>query len=222
MMSTFRKIALGFVVIFLGTESFAQFQNVRPQGIKGTIGFGLTEYSVLSPKSDFKLDDGIFTSISGEAPLNFLGLFVTIGLNYMQTSGQTNYDYRTLSEHYAVDDISFDASTYQISLGFKFKPIRGILSPYVEGGGLMGYQTIEYKNRRTELNAIGSNYKTKDGLMETGYYGDAGLEVTFSERFGVKAGYKYIKTESRPFVTLGDQKVKYDARVLHFGVTTQF
>lgn len=216
------KTLLCLVVVLVSTDALAQFQSIRPQGIKGTIGFGLTEYSVLSPNKDFKLDDGIYTSVSGEAPLNFLGLFVTIGLNYMQTSGQTNYDYRTLSEHYAVQDISFDSSTFQVSLGFKFKPIKAILSPYVEGGGLLGYQTIEYKNRTTELRAIGSNYKTKDGLMETGYYGDAGLEVNFSERFGVKAGYKYIKTESRPFSTLADNKVKYDARVFHFGVTTQF
>lgn len=215
-------IVLIFATVSFVEQSFGQIQNIRPRGVKGSAGFGLAEYKIHSGFENYLMDDGLFTTVQAETPLDALGLHATLMLNFFKTAGRTNYQYSTLSQTYTASDVAFDAQTFQIGLGMKWRPLEAVMSPYIEGGGIMGYYQVQYKNLSAQTAAQGTEAKARDSLTETGYYGDAGLEIRFSEKFGVKAGYRYQMMSTRPFNTLGDNKIKYAARVLHFGVVTQF
>lgn len=207
----------------LAFEAAAQFQGMRPKGIRGSIGFGLAEYTIHSPNNkNMRIDDGLLTTIAGEAPLNDGSLLAAVSLHYLKGDGLTNYSYSTLQQDYAASDVSFDSTAFTIGLGLKFKPIPAMISPYIEGGGLIGYHELKYTRGLEGLNAVGDNYDTKDSLTETGFYGDIGVEVTFSEYFGVNVGYRLHMMTTRPFDTLGREKIRYDLGMLHFGVMTQF
>jgi opacity protein-like surface antigen len=198
----------------------AQFANIKPKGLRGSVGFGLSEYKVQQGTQNFKLDDGKFTAVQGETELAG-PLLITVSMNFLKTSGRTNYNSNTLSQNYSATDIAFDDSAYQLALGFKFRPFASVLSPYIEAGGILGYHEIQYKDAKSILPS-GGTPKTKDALTETGYYGDAGVEVHFSDKFGLCVGYRMQQMQTKNFATLGDTKVKYDANIIHFGVITQF
>ncbi len=210
------------IISFTVNNSEAQTpgSGFRFQDIKGSAGFGIIEYTVTEPSTAFRLDDGIFTALQGEAPFGFLAM--TVSLNYLKTEGRSNYDYSTLAQNYTATDLAFDSTSFQLGLGLKLPLLPAPLSPYVEGGGILGYHTIKYKGDLSQLTAQGSDFKREDSLTELGYYAEAGLEVTFSESFAIRAAYRYIKMESRPFSTLGDQKIIFDARVIHAAVLKQF
>lgn len=198
----------------------AQFASIQPRGIRGSAGFGLAEYDIKKGASDFKMDGGLFTTIQGEAEVSG-PLLVTVHLNFLQATGRSNYDYSTLSQRYTGQDLSFSAQTFQIGLGFKYRPFEAVLSPYIEGGGLVGYYQISYKNAATKVTPSG-DYKNKDSLIELGYYGDAGLEVRFSEEFGLIVGYRLQIMDTRTFETLGNTTLRYQANIIHFGVSRAF
>ncbi len=192
-------------------------------GLKGVNtygGFGFAEYDVKSPENNFRMDQGIFAFIGGERDINDHGLSVTVSFNYMTTEGQSFYDYSTLGGvRYTGTDIAFDSTNYQLGLGFKqrFFP-SGWFRPYVEAGGLFGYHEIKYKGNLSAIQMVAGGgdpnaYKRKDGLTGVGYYGEAGVEVDFSETYGIRVGGRYQITETRAFETLADEKVKFDTLV---------
>ena len=220
-------------------SSAAQAQSFRGttgafRGIAGYAGFGVAQYSVLSPTQAFRMDQGIYAFLGGERQMGKTGLFITLSLNYMDSSGQSFYDYTTLGgNQYSTlpnTEINFDSTHMQLGLGLKFKLFPTTwFRPYGEGGGLFGYHEITHKVQpgRTELNGGGAgssdgNEKTKDGLTGFGYYAEAGLEIDFTDAWGMKAGYRYQVTETRPFETLGNAKLKYEARVFQFAISLNF
>lgn len=208
------------ILIFNGCLAVAQFASIQPRGIRGSVGFGLTEYEIKNGNSDFKMDSGLFTTVQGEAEVAG-PLLVTVHLNFLQASGRSNYDYSTLSQRYTGQDLSFSAQTFQIGLGFKYRPFDTVLRPYIEGGGLVGYYQINYKDAVSKVTPAG-DFKTKDSLIELGYYGDAGLEVHFSEEFGLIVGYRVQFMDTRAFDTLAKQSLSYRANIIHFGVSKAF
>ena len=97
--------------------------------------------------------------------------------------------------------------------------------PFVEAGGLFGYHTISYENDGTITPAGGATAggeKLEDGLIGYGYYGEVGLEVDFNDYWGIRVSGRYQITETRNFETLGDSKVKYEARIAHIAVSRKF
>ena len=194
--------------------------GIRFSGIKGSGGVGIIEYSVLSPNTAFRIDDGIFATLQGETDLSFLKL--TASLNYLKSEGRSNYNYSTLTQNYTASDLAFDTTAFELGLGLKLPLLPPPLSPYIEGGGLVGYHQIKYKGDLSQLTAQGSDFKRDDGITELGYYAEAGLEVVFSETFGLRVAYRYQKMETRPVSTLGDQKIVFDARVMHLTVLKSF
>lgn len=215
---------LTIITIFLVTlhanaqSSFRSSPFGSGFGLKGVNtygGFGFADFEVKSPSSNFRMDQGIFAFIGGEREVNESGLSVTISFNYMATEGQSFYDYTTLGgTSYTGTDIAFDSANYQLGLGLRqrFFP-NAWFRPYIEGGGLFGYHEIKYKGDLSQMSATGSDFKRKDGLTGFGYYGEGGVEVDFSETYGVRIGGRYQVTETRAFETLGDQKVKFETLV---------
>lgn len=199
--------------------------NLAFSGMAGYLGFGVAEFTVLSPATDFRMDQGTFIYMAGEKQIGKTGLFITISVNYMDSSGQSFYDYTTLGGTNYQDvtpQIDFDSSHLQLGLGFKFKLFpTSFFRPYGEGGGLFGYHTIDYKAGLGEI-LPDENYKRDDGLTGFGYYMEAGVEVDFAETWGIRAGARYQITETRPFETLGNQKVKYEVRAFQFGIGKKF
>lgn len=209
---------IGMVMTSVG---LCQFSSFRPRGMRGTVGVGLAEYNVIQGGQNFQMDGGLFTSVQGETELSG-PLLITLQLNYLQSKGRTNYNYSTLSQNFTGSDLGFSSNTFQIGLGLKYRPFsQAVMSPYIEGGGLVGYYQLQFLNAAAKISPSG-DYKSKDSLIETGYFGDAGLEVMFSEKFAIQIGYRYQMMTTRPFSTLGNSTLVYSARIIHFGVSTQF
>lgn len=189
------------------------------KGVNTYGGFGFADFEVKSPASNFRMNKGIYAFIGGERDVNENGLSVTISFNYMATDGQAAYDYSTLGGvQYTGTDINFNSTNYQLGLGLKQRFFSSSwFRPYLEVGGLFGYHEVSYTG---DLSAIAMNgagdpngFKRKDGLMGFGYYGEGGVEVDFSETYGVRIGGRYQITETRDFETLANQKIKFEALV---------
>jgi hypothetical protein len=224
-----KRILFTASLLLLTQTSWGQYfggTNLAFRGMAGYMGFGVAEFTVLNPSSRFRMDQGTYVYLGGERQIGQTGLFITLSLNYMQSSGQSFYDYTTLGGTNYVDngpEIDFDSDHLQLGLGFKFKIFpTSWFRPYGEAGGLFGYHTIQYGGQASDFTPADGGYKQEDGLTGFGYYGEAGVEVDFSELWGIRAGVRYQITETRPFETLGEQKVKYEVRAFQFGIGRRF
>jgi hypothetical protein len=93
-------------------------------GMAGYLGFGVAEFTVLNPSANFRMDQGTYVYLAGEKEIGMTGLFITISINYMQSAGQSFYDYTTLGGvNYSnvAPQIDFDSDHLDLGLGFKFK-----------------------------------------------------------------------------------------------------
>ena len=223
------KIIGPVFVLLMSQASFAQSfggSNLAFRGMAGYIGFGVAEFTVVSPARNFRMDQGTFVYLGGEKEIGQTGLFITISMNYMQSAGQSFYDYTTLggtTYTNSAPQIDFKSSHLELGLGLKFKLFpTSFFRPYGEGGGVFGYHTIEYTPGPTDLNNNDGGDRSSDGLTGFGYYLEAGVEVDFSELWGIRTGVRYQVTETRPFETLGEQKVKFEVRAFHFGIGRRF
>jgi hypothetical protein len=215
-------IGVLFFVNIANAQSFRGSPFGSGFGMKGIHtygGFGFADYKVISPENNFQMDQGIFAFIGGERDVNDNGLSVTISFNYMTTEGLAFYDYSTLGGvQYTGTDIAFDSNNYQLGIGLKqrFFP-SSWFRPYVEGGGLFGYHEIKYKGNLGGITMNGggdpNGFKRKDALTGFGYYGEGGVEIDFSETYGIRVGGRYQITETRAYETLADQKVKFETLV---------
>jgi opacity protein-like surface antigen len=230
LMLIFKKIVLLSGFIICSSQAFGQSfggTNLAFRGMAGYLGFGVAEFTVLNPTTEFRMDQGTMVYLAGEKEIGKTGLFITISVNYMQSSGQSFYDYTQLGgtqyNNQPGTQIDFDSNHLQLGLGGKFKLFPTTwFRPYGEGGGLFGYHTINYKPRTGQLTVGDNQQKNKDGLTGFGYYTEAGLEIDFSDQWGIRVGARYQVTETRPFVTLGNQKIKYETRIFQFGIGRRF
>lgn len=220
-------LTLKWSVIGLFGFSFgAQAQSyLQISGVQGSAGVGFTEYTVISPKSDIEFDRGVYVTAAGEKGFDFAHLYVTISLGYMDAEGRANYDYTNLSSSttYQVNDVNFKARMMELALGLKWKLIDNYwFRPFVEGGGIGSWNEIRYTSKTQALSAIGSDYKSKDTMMGYGYYGEAGLEIQFSERFGVKLAGRLSEITTKELDTLGKQKLKYQGQTFYLSALVGF
>lgn len=220
------KIFLALFTLLIASTSHAQFTSFRPTGITGSAGFGFVHFDVNDPHSqNLEIDDGVYTAVGGERGFGAANLYLTISLNYLNADGDTDYNYVSGSNTYTSNTkINFDMTLFQAGLGLKLKLIdEGWFKPYVEAGGLFGYFQLKYKNlSSTTITGPDTNYKSSDSLFDFGYYGEAGLEITFSETFGIKAGMRMTKNRTKEFETLGDQRIDYESQVYYLGLLKQF
>jgi opacity protein-like surface antigen len=212
--------------------SLAHGQSLRgmpslPQGagIQGSFGIGFTDIRTLTPNADIKFDRGTFISTSLERGFDFLHLYLTLGLSYMDAAGVANYSYTNLSSStsYSLSDVPFRAKTYQLSLGFKLKLIDDHwFRPYIEGGGLGNYNEVIYGSEINALSATGDDYKRKDIIMGSGYYAEAGVEIQFSDRFGVKLAGRQSVVQTKTLETLDGRTMRLQSETYYLSALFGF
>lgn len=189
-------------------------------GFKGSVGAGFTDFNVISPNTDFKLDRGMYIGGTIERGFNVLNLYLSLGLSYMNAQGTSNYTYTDLSQSttYQATDVAFTATLYELSLGLKLKLIDDYwFKPYIEGGGIGSYNTVAYDQASLQtLSALGSDYKRKDVIMGSGYYAEAGLELEFAASFGVKIGARQSTVETKKLDTLGVRPLLIQSQTFYF------
>lgn len=220
------KIFLVLFTLLITSTSHAQFSSFSPDGVMGFAGFGFVNFDVKDPHSqDMEIDDGVYTAIGGERGFGAANLYLTLSLNYLKADGDTDYNYISGSNTYTSNSkINFDLTLFQAGLGLKLKLIdEGWFKPYVEAGGLFGYFQLRYKNlNSTTVTGPDNNFKSSDSLFDFGYYGEAGLEITFSETFGLKVGMRVTRNRTKEFETLGDQRIDYESQVYYLGLLKSF
>src|SRR5262249_45475904 len=100
---TLRKIfaTLAFILALclFNSTAFAagSAPKFNPKGISGWAGVGFANFTVKSPEAGYKLDRGTSIVLGGEKGFNFANLYLTFGFTYLTTSGQSQYNYSTLS-----------------------------------------------------------------------------------------------------------------------------
>lgn len=197
----------------LAVHDAALAQNMRGMpsiptsglGIRGSVGVGFADFTTVSPSADFKIERGTFLATQIERGFDVLHLYLTLGLNFMDASGVSNYSFTNLSSStsYALSDVNFRAQFYELTLGLKAKLIDNYwFRPYIEGGGIGRYNEISYGSKLGSLASTGSDYKGKDVIMGSGYYVEAGIEAQFAEKFGVKLAARRSNAETKPLDTL--------------------
>lgn len=217
-------------------SSFTFAQNLRNMpslpksgaGLTGSVGIGFADFGTLTPAADYKLDRGTYINASLERSFEVMHLYLTMGLNFMDAKGLANYSYSNLSSShtYSLSDVNFQAKTYELALGLKMKLIDGYwFRPYIEGGGMANYNEVTYGFNTTQtatLTTVGSDYKSKDVIMGSGYYYEGGVEVMFSDKFGVKLSARQALVQTKKLETLGDRVVRLRTENYYFSALFGF
>ncbi len=194
-------------------------------GIKGSVGVGFTDFTILDPSSSISLDRGTYTTVALERGFDTMNLYFTMALGHMTGSGRSNYTYRNLStsNSYATNYIAFNASMFDLGLGFKLKLIdKYWFGPYIEGGGMGSYHEITYSSKLNVLDAQGSDAKKKDVVMGSGYYGEAGIDVQFSDKFGLKFAGRFAEERTKELETLNKSTVSFRSETYYFSALMGF
>lgn len=224
------KTLLSLLVFFAVSTSYAQYR-IQPTGIMGSAGFGFVDFTTKAPlDKSFEIDNGVFTAVAGEKGIGAANLYLTISLNYLKADGTSAYDYTTTSgatQYTSTSDVSFNVDLFQAGLGLKLKLIDDSwIKPYVEGGGLFGYFQIKYTNLQvgTNVTVTGTDtgIKRDDSIFDFGYYGEAGLELAFSDTFGLRLAARMTKNKTKDFETLADKQVEYDSNVYYLSLLKSF
>jgi hypothetical protein len=190
-------------------------------GFHGSVGVGFADFKTHTPASDYRLDRGTYFAASLERGFNILHLYLTFGLNYMSAEGTSNYDYSNLSSSttYSMDNVSFKAAMYEVSLGLKLKLIDNYwFRPYVEGGGIGSYNQVSYGSQISGLSATGTDYKAKDVIMGSGYYGEGGVEIAFNDKFGVRLAAREAIMQTKKLETLGNRPVRMQNEIYYLSL----
>lgn len=232
--SPFLRKALQFqLVLFVlsitfgawGQSTRTRIPELNVKGVQGSAGAGFTDFVVELPRSNFKIDRGTYVTAQVERGFEVLNLYFTMTLSQMTAEGSANYRYTNLSSSktYSVDDVGFSASLLDLALGFKIKLIDGYwFRPYIEGGGTGGYYQLNYRTKTDALNAIGNDWKKTDVIMGSGYYGEGGIEVGFTDNFGIKFAGRFSDQTTKDLVTLDDAKIRYRAETYYLSVLMGF
>ena len=211
------KVVLFALVTLAGQSVVAQSMRGLPslpgggRGLTGSAGIGFTDITTQFPSSDVKFDRGTFYATQLERSFDFAHLYLTVGLSFMDAAGLANYSYTNLSSStsYSLTDVPFRAKSYELSLGLKLKLIDEFwFRPYVEGGGLGNYNDVAYGSKISQLNGTGTDYKSKDTIMGSGYYAEAGVEIELGERFGLKLAARKSVIQTKSLETLGNRTMR--------------
>ena len=197
--------------------------SAKSLGIRGSAGAGFTDFVVVNPPDTFKMDRGTYLAAQIERGFNFAHLYFTVTLSQMNAEGTANYNFTDLSasQTYTAKNLRFTASLLDLSLGFKLKIIDDYwFRPYIEGGGVGSYYQIKYDNNST-LDAQGS-WKKTDVMMGSGGYGEAGIEVAFSDFFGLKFAARYSDQQSKDLVTQNNERLKLRSETYYLSAMVGF
>lgn len=76
-----------------------------------------------------------------------------------------------------------------------------------------GYFQIAYDEtlRIPSVTSRGGDYKTIDGVLDFGFYGEIGLDFVLSSNFGLRISDHYGQSTTRPIETLNKRELNYTA-----------
>lgn len=194
-------------------------------GVQGSAGAGFADFQVEVPSRDFRIDRGTFAAIQMERGFGVLNLYFTMTLSQLNAEGTANYKYTNLASTtvYEAKDVNFTASFLDLGLGFKLKLIDDYwFRPYIEAGGSGGYYELAYRTKMDVLNAQGNDWKPRDVIMGAGYYGEGGLEIAFSEKFGIKFAVRLSDQSSKELVTQNSEKLRFKAETYYLSALVGF
>lgn len=202
--------------------------KINPKGISGSLGAGFITWTTLEPgTANLRFDQGQFVALAGEKGFNILNLYLNLSVAYLKGTGQVNYKYRTLSDElYTATDVNFTNELFQAGLGLKLKIIDGYwFRPYIEGGGTGAWFKITYDNLPSKVvstPANKTNYKKEDSLLDFGRYVEGGIEISFSDNFGLRPAARFIDSETKKLLTLDDKSLRYQAAVYYLALLASF
>lgn len=221
-----KLVFLGIIAYLMMNYAFAQ--KISPRGINGWAGAGYVTFDIEKPTNQqLDIDDGVYVSAGGEKAFGVMNMYLTITLNYLKAEGSSLYNYTSntgTNYNSGTNSVPFDMNVFQAGLGLKVKLIDDYwFRPYIEGGGLGGYFKIDYRNLATQLTTQpDQNYRKSDSILDFGHYGEAGLEVSFADTFGIRAAARFTKNRTKEFETLSDSKVDYETQVYYFTLMKSF
>ena len=219
---------LALFILFFG--AFAQAQGVRGMpslpsseslGLQGSAGVGFADFGIISPEADLRINRGTYVAVAIERGFEILNLYLTLSLSNMTAEGTSNYSYSILSntKTYTATDMKFKSNITDLGLGLKFKIIDGYwFRPYVEGGVLGGYHQISYNSASTAFAGQGTDYKSADVVMGSGHYGEGGIEIMFSERFGVKLAGRASSYQTKDMETFDKRSLRFRTETYYFSM----
>jgi len=222
-----KLLSITMIILLAGA---AQAQSLRglaklptsgASGLQGSVGTGFADFSVKSPKEDLKMDRGMYVAGSIERGFDVMNLYLTLSLSYMSAEGTSNYKYTILSgtKTYSATDVKFKSEIADLALGLKLKLIDDYwFRPYVEGGGLGGYHQVKYSSLQTALAGQGTDYKSSDVVMGSGYYGEAGIEAMFSDSFGVKLAGRLSNYQTKALETFDNRAMQFSTETYYFSL----
>jgi hypothetical protein len=220
-----KKLFFAITFLFL-SNAYSQQISIHPTGIQGSAGFGFVHFDIDDPNTQqLDLKQGVYASVGGEKGFGFLNSYLTISLNYLKTDGQAKYKYVNTDGTYTSSSlVDLGVNLFQAGLGLKFKLIDDSwFRPYIEGGGLFGYYQIQYKNlTSTSITGPNTNFLTRDSIFDLGHYGEAGLEIVFSDTFGIKVAFRETWNKTKAVETLGSQEIKYKSQVYYLSLLKKF
>lgn len=231
---TFRRASMMLAAalvtaFFLGSTAHAQGMKINPKGISGSAGAGFVTWTTLEPGSaNFRFDQGQFVAVAGERGFGVLNLYLNLSLAYMKGTGQVNYRYQTLTtETYTANDVNFSMELFQAGLGLKLKLIDGYwFRPYIEGGGTGGWFKIAYDNLANKVTSSPvagmTNYKKEDSLLDFGRYAEGGIEISFSDQFGIRPAARFVDSETKKLLTLDNKALRYQAAIYYLALLVSF
>lgn len=193
-------------------------QNIRPAGLNAYVGVGFAEFTVDTPSSNFEMDRGLFASIAGEKGFGILGSYLTFSINRSASEGTTNYSYTPLSgPTVSQNNVDFSAEMFQFGLGYKIKFFEGFwFRPYGEVGYLGGSYLIKYSGLSD------SSAKDSERLFDGGPYGEAGVEIDFSDSFALKVAARQTQMTTKELETLADSKIEYKSTIVFLSALMAF
>ncbi len=214
------------IFFFAASVSFAQSKGPKiplsGKGMTGSAGVGFVDFLTVTPVGQFKMDRGIYAAASIERPFNFANLHLVLTISHMSANGEATYNYKKGATTFREDNLPFKAAMFDLGLGVKLKLIDNYwFRPYIGGGGLGGYHELTF-NSTPNLTSQGTGYKTKDTVMASGYYGEAGLEVEFTDRFGIQLAARLSDYTSKTVETLASQRLQFRTETYYFSALIGF
>ncbi len=197
------------VTLTLESPSFAGENKSR---FDGSVGGGFEQFSITTPPSGFKINNGTTFAVQGEKPFGESPFFLTSGLTYVRTSGNLNYYYVSPTATYSATNVNFLEDDFRLNLGLRLKLFNSEqIRPYIEGGGVAGYLQLSYDSslRTPAVVAAGSDFKTLENILEFGYYAEAGLELQTGKSWGIRLSYNYLNCTTRNILTFNNQTISY-------------
>lgn len=216
-MNRFKQGCL-FVVFFLLSST-----SHGADSLSAMIGIGTSSYTAHAP-SGLSMDSGLRVILQSQKAFEFANLFLTTHLNYSSGSGNTEYQFTSGGVNYTASNVNFDMDNIGVGIGLKIMVIPdGPFQPYAEVGLTGGYFQFTYDgNLANQVSPNITGFKTVEGLLQFGYYGELGFDIPFQTTMGIRLAYQIAANGTNGMDSLNGNTVSYADSTFYGGWFFQF